>query len=84
MRTRIRLTSVVMGAAMLAGGAVGTAQAAPASSEAVTASCTAMGWPTVYICRTLRECRETAENLGYEDWVCLSRPDDWWELRVYT
>jgi len=83
---RIWLTSAAMATAILAGGAATTTQAAlaSASSETATASCTAMGFPPVYTCKTQQECRETAENLGYEDWICTRLPNGWWELHGWT
>lgn len=87
MRIRIWLNSVVVGAAILAGSAATTAQAAPASAETATASCSPVlsqpGGP-VYLCRTMRDCQETGENLGYEVWYCRSLPSGWWELFVWA
>lgn len=87
MRTRVWLTSVAVGAAVLAGGATTTAQAAPAPIETATGSCEPLwsrpGGP-VYQCRTRLDCYETAESLGYEEWVCRSLPSGWWALYVYS
>ncbi|MEU9793472.1 hypothetical protein AB0E27_23065 [Streptomyces sparsogenes] len=85
MRTRVRLTGVVMGAALLAGGAATAAQAAPASTETAAGSCVPVisrpGGPVAQ-CQTLRDCEQTAENLGYEEWQCVWSSNGWWRLYV--
>ncbi|MEU1669710.1 hypothetical protein ABZ547_40235 [Streptomyces sparsogenes] len=86
MRTRVRLTGVVMGAALLAGGAATAARAAPAPAETATGSCSPVisrpGGPVAQ-CQTLRDCEQTAENLGYEEWTCQRLPSGWWNLYVW-
>ncbi|MDW6063822.1 hypothetical protein SAZ11_45025 [Streptomyces sp. FXJ1.4098] len=87
MRTRVWLTSVAIGAAALTGGVTTTAQAAPVSAETATGSCSPVlsqpGGP-VYMCRSLIDCHETAEDLGYEDWECVRRSSGWWQLYVWA
>ncbi|MGP4003075.1 hypothetical protein [Streptomyces sp. 8N706] len=82
MRTRIWLTSVAMGAAVLAGGAVTTAQAAPASSEAATAPGIAADWLYVGTYRTLSECQADGRSSVYEDWDCKRGASGKWQLWV--
>ncbi|MEU5610675.1 hypothetical protein ACI2L4_19055 [Streptomyces sparsogenes] len=85
MRTRVRLTGVVMGAALLVGGAASTAQAAPAPADTATGSCSPVisrpGGPVAQ-CRTLLDCEQTAEDLGYEEWMCRRSSSGWWNLYV--
>ncbi|MGY5134673.1 hypothetical protein ACWGJW_20075 [Streptomyces nigrescens] len=89
MRTRIRLTGVAIGAAMLTGAtAAATAQAAPAHSETATpstatSSSTATGWdPILYPSRLA--CQAAGEKSG-EQWKCvLLQGSGKWRLYIYS
>ncbi|MGW1375056.1 hypothetical protein ACWD6P_12390 [Streptomyces sp. NPDC002446] len=82
MRTRIWLTSVVMGAAMLAGGAATAAQAAPVSTRPAAAPGTAMDWLYVGTYRSLSACQADGRNSAYEDWDCKRGASGKWQLWV--
>lgn len=83
MRTRIWLTSVAMGAAMLAGGAVTTAQAAPAApTRSVAGPGTAMDWIYVGTYRSLSACQADGRSSAYEDWDCKRGASGKWQLWV--
>lgn len=86
MRTRVWLTSVAMGAAVLAGGAT-TAQAAPVSAETAAGSCSPVLSPPggpVYLCSSQLACQKTAEDHGYEFWECRLLSSGWWYLYAWT
>ncbi|MCR8575595.1 hypothetical protein [Streptomyces sp. Isolate_219] len=90
MRTRIRLTGVAIGAAMLTGAtaAAAAAQAAPAHSETATpstatSSSTATGWdPILYPSRLA--CQAAGEKSG-EQWTCVRlQASGEWRLYIYS
>ncbi|MFE7779607.1 hypothetical protein [Streptomyces nigrescens] len=90
MRTRIWLTGVATGAAMLTGATAtaATAQAAPAHSETATpstatSSSTATGWyPILYPSKSA--CQAAGEEFG-EQWTCvLLQGSGKWRLYIYS
>ncbi|MEU9124429.1 hypothetical protein AB0C96_31985 [Streptomyces sp. NPDC048506] len=73
MRTRLVLASAVMGAALLTGGTVATAQATPASSGTSTTTAappTANQWIYVGTYRSLSACQADGRNSVYSEWDC--------------
>ncbi|GHH88346.1 hypothetical protein GCM10018793_67700 [Streptomyces sulfonofaciens] len=67
MRTRVWLTGVVLGAALLTGGTVATAQAASASSDASTI---AAGYTDIGTFPSLSACQSFGAAGVYSDWYC--------------
>ncbi|GFE19322.1 hypothetical protein Sgleb_73690 [Streptomyces glebosus] len=80
MRTRIWLTGVAMGAAILTG-ATATAQAAPAHPETATGSSRAMGWVYAGTYLSQSACRADGENSAQE-WKCVPASSGKWHLYV--
>ncbi|MFE7302746.1 hypothetical protein [Streptomyces sp. NPDC057579] len=73
MRTRLVLASATMGAALLIGGAVATAQATPASADISTTTTTApiaYSWIRVGTYNTHFECYTDGQNSAYSKWQC--------------
>lgn len=84
MRTRIWLTSVALGATMLVGGAVATAQAAPSpSAHGTSAGAATKGGIYVGTYRTLSACKADGRNSA-QQWTCVPRPDGKFDLYVYN
>ncbi|MEL5957420.1 hypothetical protein AADR41_22100 [Streptomyces sp. CLV115] len=73
MRTRFWLTSVALGAALVTGGTVATAQAASASSDASTAAygpVVPFAYTDVGTYSTEAACLADGESSIYSDWFC--------------
>ncbi|MFD8380153.1 hypothetical protein ACFV2X_16660 [Streptomyces sp. NPDC059679] len=89
MRTRLVLASAALGAALLTGGAVATAQAAPASLDPgntaaaappTTSAIVVAGWYSSYAA-----CEGDGENSVYSYWYCKwSSSRSAWGLYVDT
>ncbi|WP_405835400.1 hypothetical protein OG528_01140 [Streptomyces platensis] len=81
MRTRIWLTGLAIGAAILTG-TTATAQAAPPHPRTATSSGTATGWdPVPY--PTSRACQAAGEKTG-QQWQCVRRTGGTWWLYIYS
>ncbi|MDG9687062.1 hypothetical protein QC334_30770 [Streptomyces sp. DH18] len=74
MRTRLVLASAAMGAALLTGGTVATAQAAPAA--------VASSWIYVGTYSTHKACYNDGVNSAYADWECRQSSSGKWQLWV--
>ncbi|MER7393945.1 hypothetical protein ABT381_00265 [Streptomyces sp. NPDC000151] len=73
MRTRLALTGAALGATLLTGASVATAQAAPVSSDTSTTTAVASGaysWIYVGTYRTHAECYADGRNSAYSQWDC--------------
>ncbi|MGP3921934.1 hypothetical protein [Streptomyces sp. 8N616] len=85
MRTRLVLASAAMGAALLTGGTVATAQATPASSDTsmtTAAAPIANSWIYVGTYRTHRACYNDGKNSVYSEWECRPTSSGKWQLWV--
>ncbi|WP_030607932.1 hypothetical protein [Streptomyces sclerotialus] len=73
MRTRLALAGAALGAALLTGASVATAQAAPVSPGTSTTTAVAPGaysWIYVGTYRTHKECYNDGKNSVYSQWDC--------------
>ncbi|WP_030411415.1 hypothetical protein [Streptomyces sp. NRRL S-1448] len=73
MRTRVWLTSVALGAALVTGGTVATAHAASTSSGASTTTSSPVvpfAYTDIGTYRTLAACQAAGESSIYSDWFC--------------
>ncbi|MEU9793471.1 hypothetical protein AB0E27_23060 [Streptomyces sparsogenes] len=85
MRTRLMLASAALGAALLTGGAVATAQAAPASLDPgnTTAAATIFDtWIYVGTYSTETACYRDGQNSAYAEWDCKKSSTGKWQLWV--
>ncbi|WP_335939875.1 hypothetical protein [Streptomyces sp. PTD5-9] len=71
MRARIWLTGAALGAALLTGGTVATAQAAPAPSEAGAQHVDVGSFPS------LSACQSFGSASVYSDWYCQKIGTKW-------
>ncbi|MGW2559476.1 hypothetical protein ACWCXB_09560 [Streptomyces sp. NPDC001514] len=84
MRTRLVLATAAMGAALLTGGTVAAAQAAPASSGTHTTTAAPIAYTWIYVgtYRTHRECYNDGRNSAYSEWHCRQSASGKWQLWV--
>lgn len=84
MRTRLVLASAAMGAALLTGGTVASAQAAPAPSGTGTATVAPIANTWVYYgtYSTHRACYNDGVNVPYSEWDCKQTSSGKWQLWV--
>ncbi|MGW7369709.1 hypothetical protein ACWGI8_41380 [Streptomyces sp. NPDC054841] len=84
MRTGLVLATAAMGAALLTGGTVATAQATPASSATGTTAAGPIAFSWIYVgtYRTHQECYDDGVNSAYSEWDCKKSASGKWQLWV--